>query len=158
MNSKPAAQGLGVVLALLFVLFLSGCATPAIVLDIRADESLNQDLQGQSYSVLVRMYQLKSPDLFDKADYRLLLDRNPAALGDSLLSHEEFIVEPGQAYRLQFRREDGAEYQGLVAFFRRVEGEQWRVVRQLENGLIKPMTTQSDVRLKDNRIHIVGKH
>lgn len=142
-----------------FIAFLlGGCSTAAVVLDIQADQSLNQDQHGQNYSVLVRLYQLKSPEQFIKADYQLLLERNPAALGNSLLSLEEFIVEPGQTYHLEFRREDGAEYQGLVAFFRRVEGEQWRVTRALKNGLLKPMTTESDVRLKDNGIYLIGQH
>jgi len=146
-------------LAVLFMtLVISGCSTATIVLDIRADEELNQDQHGNNYSVLVQLYQLKSPEQFVKADYQLLLERNPAALGSSLLSIEEFIVEPGQTYRLEFRREDGALHQGLVAFFRKVEGEQWRTTRALRNGLFRPMTTESEVRFKDNGIYLIGQH
>ncbi|MFY0666092.1 MAG: type VI secretion system lipoprotein TssJ [Natronospirillum sp.] len=146
------------VLVLCLAIILSGCSTPAIVLDIRADQMLNQDQQGYNYSVLVRLYQLKSLEQFGKADYQLLLERNPAALGDSLVSYEEFIVEPGEAYRLEFLREDGAEYQGLVAFFRSVEGEQWRLTGYLQNGLLSPMTTEFDVRLKDSGIYLIGQY
>ncbi len=157
MLNVQVASGLKLVL-LLFLFIMSGCSTPAVVLNIYSDPLLNQDVHGQSYSVLVVLYQLKSPDQFEKADYKLLLEQNPDALGANLISREEFIVEPDQSYRLEFHRENKSEHFGLVAFFRQVEGEQWKVAKKLDNGLLRPMTTKSDVYLKGNRIYIIGKH
>lgn len=140
-------------------LFLSvqGCSSPSLILDIKSDETLNQDVRGQNFSVLVRVYQLTSPEYFEQADYHALLAGDVSALGESLLAQEEFIVEPGRDYELQFQREEGAEYKALAAFFRQVEGDQWQAVRQLDNGVFFPMTTQSKIRLINNRILIIGK-
>ncbi|RUO33737.1 type VI secretion system lipoprotein TssJ [Aliidiomarina soli] len=158
MGSNKGICGFGFFPILLFAFFLSGCATPSIVLDIRADETLNPDLHGQSYSVMVRMYQLKTAEEFQQADYQLLLEQGSSVLGTSLLKQEEFIVEPGEHQRLEFLREDGAQYHGVVAFFRRVDGEHWRASGKLKNGLLRPMTTHSELKLKNTQIDLARTH
>lgn len=158
MVNGKGLQGVGLFPVLLFVLFLSGCASPSIVLNIQANESLNQDIGGQSYSVMVRMYQLRTAEEFHQADYQLLLEQNSSILGNSLVSVEEFIVEPGQQQSLEFPRESGADYFGAVAFFRRVDSDHWRVSGKLRNGPMKPATTRAELQLKDNQIHLNRTH
>src|SRR5690554_4909282 len=116
---------------LLVLLLMQGCSTPAVILDISSDKTLNQDTLGQDYSVLVRLYQLTVPDYFEAADYHALLLGDASALGGSLLAVEEFIIEPDRDYVFQFQREEGAEYKAVAAFYRQVEGDSWRRLRQL---------------------------
>ena len=58
---------------------------------------------------------------------------------------------------IRFRKNYGKS-PALHCAFRKVEGEQWRTTRALRNGLFRPMTTESEVRFKDNGIYLIGQH
>jgi|GEM_PF-797355 len=145
------------IVALLVLLLVQGCSTPSVILDVSSGKALNQDSLGQDYSVLVRLYQLTVPDYFEVADYHTLLLGDASSLEGSLLAVEEFIVEPGRDYVFQYKREEGAEYKAVAAFYRQVEGDSWRTLSPLENGVLSPMTTRTKIRLTDNRIQVIGK-
>lgn len=128
-------RNLGAVAA--FCLVLSGCATPSLKVSMEPDELLNQDADGNSYSVLVRLYQLNDPALFEATDVGTLFRQDSSALGATVLDQKEVLVAPGVASSIVMPRLDGVTHLGAVAFYRSADTERQKILKALNDGHIK---------------------
>ena len=63
--------------------------------DVVASKDLNPNSRGQPAPVVVRIYALKSEDLFNGADFFTLWDKEKQVLGGDLLTRREYEVQPG---------------------------------------------------------------
>ncbi len=141
-------------LSFAFLLALTGCATPSLNVELRADEVLNQDKQGASYAVLVRFYQLSDPSLFEKADATSLFRKDDDLLGITLLGKEELMVSPGLRTELNIPKVDDSKYLGVVAFYRSAAGAQQTAVKKINAGKI-PFSTKLELALAGNKLSMV---
>lgn len=126
--------------ALLCALFLGACSTPHLNIRVQASDTLNADESGNTYAVLLRVYQLNDPDLFEQAAYEDLWKSDTSILASSLISVHEFTIEPSLSKTIEIEKEEGTRYAGIVAFFRSQEGE-WKAYRKVNHGFI-PASTQ----------------
>ncbi|KAF0812113.1 hypothetical protein IGB42_03390 [Andreprevotia sp. IGB-42] len=119
---------------LVMVAMLSGCAAQPTEVDalVLAQPKINPDLNARPSPVVVRLFQLKSLNAFQAADYFVLVD-HPETLGPELLSSEEVLVRPDEALRLKRPILPEARYFAAVAAFRDVDRSKWRVDGQVEN-------------------------
>ncbi|ANH75902.1 type VI secretion lipofamily protein [Ralstonia insidiosa] len=95
---------------------------------IESREALNQNGQGQSLPVVVRVYQLKNTAAFEKAAYEQLLDDDQALLKTDLVGRMETVLAPGATAKLAATMAEEAQAVGVVGFFRDQSGATWQLV------------------------------
>lgn len=99
---------------------------------ILASFEINPDANGRPSPLVVRVYELKSKNAFDDADFYKLYDEEAATLGGDLLTREEFEISPGQGREIVHNAHDQAQYFAVVAAFRNIEQAHWRASTALE--------------------------
>jgi type VI secretion system protein VasD len=93
-------------------------------------DHLNPDESGAPLSVIVRVYQLKDKERFVRAPFRELWKNDDKVLDGDLLERKEVTVYPETktSVELQVDKKKGVQYLGVMALFRKPEGELWRQV------------------------------
>ncbi|MGT0195804.1 type VI secretion system lipoprotein TssJ [Burkholderia pyrrocinia] len=95
---------------------------------IESRSALNENEQGQSLPVVVRVYQLKDAKVFEKASYAQLLDDDRALLKADLLGSMEATLGPDATVKLSAPMADDAQVVGVAGFFRDQAGAEWQLV------------------------------
>lgn len=119
-------------------LFVTGCSTfgfgpfdtspPEISGAVVASENLNPRRDGVSTSVVLHIYQLKTPTEFTQADFFSLYERGSSILGPDALI-KELIVLPGSTTVLNaLELSDKSTYIGVLAAFRDWKNASWSAV------------------------------
>lgn len=139
-------------LSLLCALMLGACSTPHLNIRIHASDTLNSDEYGNTYAVLLRVYQLNDPDLFEQAAYDDLWKSDTAVLASSLVSVHEITVEPSLSKTVEIERDENARYAGVVAFFRSQQGD-WKAYKKVNHGFI-PASTQMILKVSGSDIDL----
>ena len=114
---------------------------------ILASFDINPDANGRPSPLVVRIYELKSNNTFDNADFFKLYDEEEATLGGDLLTRKEFELSPGEGREIIYKAHDQARYFGVVAAYRNIDQARWRASTALElnknNSLIVRMSKQT---------------
>jgi type VI secretion system protein VasD len=133
--------------AALTAALLAGCGTWQSVKDTTADmaraifvakikqmnlviesrSALNQNEQGESLPVVMRVYQLKDAKVFENAAYVQLVDDDRVLLSADLLGSQEVTLAPDATVRLSMPMEDDAQIVGIAGFFRDRGGAEWQL-------------------------------
>lgn len=152
------------VLALSAVALAIGCAPPpctraeSIVVRLRPDVQLNQDRDGYSRSLVMRVYQLRAVETFRQIPFEALWSRaDDAEARDAVVARPaELTVLPGTRAERVVPRAKEAAFVAVVANFREHEpGSRWQALVPLRPpprvcAPRGPLTaTQLDVALKD---------
>ncbi|WP_338640470.1 type VI secretion system lipoprotein TssJ [Burkholderia pyrrocinia] len=95
---------------------------------IESRSALNENEQGQSLPVAVRVYQLKDAKVFEKASYAQLLDDDSALLKADLLGSMETTLGPDATVKLSAPMADDAQAVGVAGFFRDQADAEWQLV------------------------------
>jgi len=115
--------------AIICMAFFAGCAGPKDVNFVGdAAPSINRDTRGQPLSVLLRIYQLKSPQAFNRMTFDSLASGKPESelLGNTLISMKEMLMLPGGKVTLPDTLQEETQYVGVVGLFRRPDAHHWR--------------------------------
>jgi type VI secretion system protein VasD len=94
---------------------------------IKADANLNPDDHGASLPVALRVYQLKHAESFEAARYAQWLDASGDVLGADVVTRTDVTLGPGATITLDAPMAGDTTYVGVVAFFRTVTRDAWRV-------------------------------
>jgi type VI secretion system protein VasD len=99
-----------------------------IVWRVYASESLNVTDRGQPLALVLRLFKLKSPDVFLQLPYDTFGDaaKEKAALNDDLISVRELQLIPGQHYESTDKVARDARFVGIVALYRNPAQGRWR--------------------------------
>lgn len=130
---------------------LQGCATPSLNVVVNASDTINTDVTGESYAVLVRFYQLSDPSVFEKADVSALLRSDEQILSATLLEKRELMVSPGLQSSFELPKIDSTQYLGVVAFFRNAEDAEQLVYKKVNAGKL-PFSTQLLLQVRGKEI------
>ena len=115
------------------VLDLCGCAggsskpTPAKAALVAASD-VNPDIEGHPAPIVVRVYELKEAGAFNGADYFRLIDKEQEALGPTLVSREEYELQPGEARTWELKIPPEAHFVGAAAGFRDLPNSRWKAL------------------------------
>ncbi len=129
---------------------------------IEASDRLNPDPQGRAAPILLRIYELRSADAFQEADFFALYLRDRATLGGEILMVDQFILRPGQAQVLQRHSNPETRYIGIVAGYRDLPISTWRALYRLPvapelkwySGLTPSSTSSLRIDLQSNTVLI----
>lgn len=131
-------------LAVVVLSCLSACASKSEV-SLRGEAAavINRDYAGKPLSVSVRLYQLKSDQVFSRLTYESLVagKGDQALLGGDLVGIKDFLVLPGGVIEMEnLKLDEEARFLALVAFFRQPDKAYWRLLYPMERVKGKQLT------------------
>ena len=112
----------------------SGCASwyqsEITKLDIRftASGDLNPDISGRPSPLVVRLYELKAPSIFEQADFFSLYDYGKETLGPDFVALEERTLKPGEQLDMKLALHKSTNYIAIMGAYRNMNGSNWRRV------------------------------
>lgn len=145
------------VLVLLLSLFgLVGCADHRVRVSLTATGELNLNEEEDPLPVVVRIYQLNDDGEFSKAAFANLWKDDLKALRGSLLTRDEVVMNPASQMVLEYPRHEQARYVAVMAVFRKPGEADWRDARPVRDGFFaRRSATRVKVQFKDNTLEIV---
>ncbi|UXY14573.1 type VI secretion system lipoprotein TssJ [Chitiniphilus purpureus] len=116
--------------AVLGAMVITGCASGPKEYPISgtADPIINRDISGKPLSIVVRLYQLKDKNEFN----RLTFDTAASGKSDTELFGSEFVARtelqliPGATQNVTDQLQPEAKYLGVIGFFRKPDAQNWR--------------------------------
>ncbi len=165
---KTIKRAIGLVAAVLVVVTLSGCESANsglggvlsldtnLTMTLLVDADINPDERDRPSPLYVRFYQLKSPKLFEKADFIDLYERDEDILGaDFVDKHHLKLIQPGKGRIEKFVLDKETKYIALYAEFFQYKDSNFK--------LIFPVTSNNIIRnsvkitISGNKIQLVKK-
>lgn len=143
------------VLVALSVTLMSACSTPQVQVNLSSTANLNMNNAKEPLPVVVRIYQLSDPKLFENATFNELWKNDLAVLGNSLLRKDSLTLDPASHQKIQIERHDQTRFVALMAAFNNQPNNSWRVVKKSGGSFLGIKTsTNIQATLKDNLIEI----
>ncbi|WP_082926680.1 type VI secretion system lipoprotein TssJ [Cupriavidus sp. D384] len=117
---------------------LTGCSTtPArteqmkLDLAMTAKDTVNPDHKGRASPVMVRIYELKTEQAFENADYFTLDKSDKTLLMQDLLVRDEFVLRPGESRDIARKLNPDTQALGFLVGYRELGKATWRAVYKL---------------------------
>jgi type VI secretion system protein VasD len=127
-------RGLWLASGALATLALPGCSMfgssgPATLsATVTATDQVNPDARKRPSPVVVRVFELRAPTLFEQADFVSLFEKDQAVLAAEMVGREEFVMRPGESRPIAKPLAPDTKFIGVMAAFRELERARWRAV------------------------------
>ena len=138
-------------LFILFTLLLVSCTSSSVLreafdpknllssktkldLNIHSSHDLNPDQNGRPSPVVVRLYSLVSPAIFENSDFVALYQNDQQILGSDFLKREEKNFQPDEEFKALLEFNEKAAYVGIMVAYQDIEQSKWRLILPLERG------------------------
>ena len=118
----------------MFLLGTMGCTTPPKKEGFTV-KLVGMEEQNRGNPVVLRWYQLKKRENFERVDYQDFRKDDDKLLGADLVEWKETTMYPGtkKTLDLQVYTGEGVEYLGVAAFFEDPQGSSWRQVISIKD-------------------------
>ena len=129
-----SASKLFVVIASATLLIACGSNQPqSMLVDgyIQSSSVLNPDIKGGYRPVNVKVFYLKSDELFSQASFADLYRYPDKALGDTILHMSSHQLLPSQTIELDEQIPNGLKYIAVVAAFRSIDDANWKDIKPI---------------------------
>lgn len=118
----------------MLVLGLAACGSPppppppptVVHLMLKTAPDVNPTETGAGAPVLVRIYQLKSPAGFEKAEFFRLFNADTATLGQDLVKKDEYLLAPDSTKTVDIMPDPGVTALGVFGAYRSFQSVTWR--------------------------------
>jgi type VI secretion system protein VasD len=94
---------------------------------LEVSHDVNPDANGRPSPVVIHIFQLKGDAVFLRAEFFALMD-DPKALGDALISRDEFFLQPGDQRTIDVTLATEAALVGVTAAYREFRTAEWRAI------------------------------
>jgi type VI secretion system protein VasD len=129
---------------LLATMLAIGCSgdTKKWRLALTATQALNQDDSGEALPVVVRVYQLRGKDKFQRATFTELWKKDKELLEGDFLDRKELTMHPDSetVLDLDLDVKHGAAFFGVMALFRKPDVMSWKELVPAEASSLNPFT------------------
>lgn len=138
-------------MSILCLSLLMACSPHAVKVSLTADPVLNLDAHRHPLPVVVRVYQVSDPRLFQSAHFSALWKDDVTALGRDMLARQEVLLLPGQSQAINLNLHQNTTHIAVLALFRETRQAKWRVVQA-----VKPswFTRRMYLSVKDKTLQI----
>ena len=116
-----------------------------------ASSDVNADASGKPFPVVVRIYELKSKDRFEKADFFAIYDNESGTLGGDLISREEYEITASEQISIQRNLNKDTDFIGVLAAYRDIQNAQW--LKSV--GVRSRKSNRISIQIKRNTVSIV---
>src|SRR5450830_1544977 len=129
---------------------------------LRANAAVNPNDQGHPAPIMVRIYELKSAEVFRSADFLALNTNDKTVLGADMLVREEFLLRPGESKTIRRKSFADTTTIGVLAAYRDLPHATWRAVHKLADApeaawyrsVLPSPKARLDIELRAKDIHI----
>ena len=97
-------------------------------MSLAASRDVNPDASGRPSPVVVRVYQLRTDTLFAAADYFALFGDDQKALGQEVVSRDEYTLDPSESRSSGIVLAGDTRFVGVFAAFRDNRTTRWRAL------------------------------
>ena len=97
-----------------------------VVIRIKSAADINPDISGRPSPIIIRIYSLKSDDIFNDADFFALYEEDSTILGDTMTSREELEISPGDSMKIEKEYDLNTTHVGVLAAYRDLDNAIWR--------------------------------
>jgi type VI secretion system protein VasD len=95
---------------------------------LTAAKDVNPDAGGTPKPIVVRIYTLRADTAFVAADFFALLNDDEKTLGAEMITHDEYVLDPGDSKSVDITIPDEARFVAVFAGFRDFRNAKpWRV-------------------------------
>lgn len=117
----------------------------------KADADINPDENNKPSPLFIRMYELKSPKMFNKSDFIGLYERDAELLGaDLVASHKLKRLKPGDNRVDNFVLNKDTQYVALYAEFLKYKNAKYKlVIPVVQNNVVR---TTAAIGISANKI------
>lgn len=142
-------HGLAAAAAAAAIACLGGCAgaTPKASetrFTLSASAALNPDAHGQSFPLLLRIYELAARDEFDRATFFELYDRDKDVLGRAALARTVMVIRPGEQLCFTHALDPKTRAVAIVAAYQRIDEARWRAVVDVSGAQTHALSAKLD--------------
>lgn len=136
MHRSPTPRFAGLLL-LLLPLLAAACslhvgvtsgAPRTLDLVVVGTPTLNRGEDGGTHPLIVRVYELSSPENFQRATPTALRENDDAALGAEYITKQMLVLQPGAEQRLRLELNSETRFVGVAADFLQPDPQHWRQV------------------------------
>lgn len=99
---------------------------PKVVLRITSENDINPDISGRPSPIVLRIYALKSDDIFNNADFFAIYEEESTILGETLAEREELEISPGDGIEMEKEFDLETTHVGVLAAYRDLDNATWR--------------------------------
>lgn len=111
---------------------------------ITASATVNPSVSKRPSPLLVRVYELKTANAFNAADFVSLYQRDQAELGADVVSREEMTLQPGEKRPYSKTLAADTRFIAVFAAYRDLEHARWRAVVPVQIGQKQKLSIQAD--------------
>jgi type VI secretion system protein VasD len=95
---------------------------------LSAAKDVNPDAGGTPKPIVVRVYTLRADATFSSADFFALFNEEEKTLGAEMITHDEYVLDPGEQKKVDIAISEETRFVGVVAAFRDIRNAQpWRI-------------------------------
>ena len=126
----------------------------SLAFDVDAD--INPDDSKTPSPLFIRLYELKSPKMFNKANFIDIFERDKEALGADMINKQKLKrIKPGEGREEDFVLSEGTKYIGLYAEFLQYKNAAYKVVIPVAQNNV--VSTSATIQLSGNRMVVLDK-
>ncbi|OWQ84437.1 type VI secretion system-associated lipoprotein [Roseateles aquatilis] len=111
---------------------------------VTASAQVNPSVTRRPSPLLVRVYELKSANAFNSADFISLYQKDQAELGAEMVAREEMTLQPGESRPLRRTLAPETRFIAVFAAYRDLENARWRTVVPVNVGKKQEIVIQAD--------------
>ncbi|AUJ70096.1 type VI secretion system lipoprotein TssJ [Pseudoalteromonas piscicida] len=137
----------------IMVLFLTGCMSTYVKLDVTATDNINLNQFNEPLPVVLKVYQLTDIQAFKNSTFEQLWKSDKSILANTLVTVEERTVNPSDRIKIEFEQAESAKYVAFVALFRDRTGGNWRAFYDLNDWPV-PLSTSLDIEITSNSLRL----
>lgn len=117
------------------------------------DADVNPDDNKTPSPLFVRMYELKSPNMFNKANFIDIFERDAEALGADMITKQRLKhIRPGETREADFVLNKETKYVGLYAEFLRYKNSKYKLVIPVAQTNV--VSSSATIKISGNKILI----
>jgi len=118
------------------------------------DADVNPDDNKIPSPLIIRMYELKSPRIFKKANFIDIYEKDAEVLGTDLVVKQKLKpIQPGENRKVSFVLNKETEYVGFFAEFLKYKNAEYKVVIPIAKTNV--FSSSADIRISGNQLILV---
>lgn len=125
-------------------------------LTFKVAADINPDDKKTPSPLFIRLYELKSPKVFERATFLELFERDKEVLGGDMLGKQQLKrIKPGEDVELSFVVDEKTQFVGLFAEFLQYKNSNYRVVIPVVSSNV--VASSATIRISGNTISVIGQ-
>ncbi|VAW89034.1 hypothetical protein MNBD_GAMMA17-1819 [hydrothermal vent metagenome] len=116
----------------------------------------NRDDDKVPSPLIIKMYELKSPDMFEKSNFIDIFERDSEILGADLIDkHRLKHLQPGEERMVRFVLDEKTKYVGLFAEFLMYKGAKYKLVIPIAQTNV--FSSSAEIKISTNKMAIIER-